>query len=232
MARYTCPSCGRAYNGKKCRNCLYEHFTEEITHGGHVHTGEPLVIEVPRPVKRKDPFGCDKRTRKRRPMAGFVILLALINSCMPLLRNWGLKLDAMESRPAAVMKAEPVMAPEDMVVLHQEQGITIFADREDVVDFHDGLCLYVEYTGSLAYVTVVAGDIRVNGCDMPLSALVCKARRGGRIGKGWLELEEQDLKTNSIETFETLGFTLTALGSNGRTIFTTDEITLVAEGAA
>ena len=45
MARQLCPSCGKPYNGKKCGNCLYEHFTEEIAHGFHTHEGEPLVIE-------------------------------------------------------------------------------------------------------------------------------------------------------------------------------------------
>ena len=39
MARQLCPSCGKPYNGKKCGNCLYEHFTEEIAHGFHTHEG-------------------------------------------------------------------------------------------------------------------------------------------------------------------------------------------------
>ena len=43
MAKYICPSCGAPYNGKKCRNCAYESFSEEIAHNFHVHEGEPLV---------------------------------------------------------------------------------------------------------------------------------------------------------------------------------------------
>ena len=42
MARYVCPSCGSPFNGKKCKNCAYESFSEEITHRTHVHRGEPL----------------------------------------------------------------------------------------------------------------------------------------------------------------------------------------------
>lgn len=233
MARDICPSCGAAYNGRKCRSCLYEHFSEEIAHGNHTHTGEPLVIPGPvrRPIRRKDPFGCEKKTRRKRPLTGFVILLALINILLPMLRDWGLDLETRENSYIA-MEPEPVMAPEEKVILHQEQGVTIFANSEDFEDFRDGLCVYVEYTGALASVTVSAGDIKVNGCDMPFSALVCKARRGGEIGKGWLELAERDLEANSLEELQTLSMTLTALGSNGRALFTTDEITVIAEGAA
>ena len=79
MAHYTCPSCGERYNGRLCRSCLYEHFTEEISHGNHTHEGEPLVIDAPvrKPIRRKDPFDCEKKTRKKHPMAGFVVLLAI-----------------------------------------------------------------------------------------------------------------------------------------------------------
>lgn len=68
MARRLCPSCGKPYNGKKCSNCLYEHFTEEIAHGFHTHEGEPLVIEGTqrKPIPVKDPFGCDRRPQSHR----------------------------------------------------------------------------------------------------------------------------------------------------------------------
>ena len=52
-----CPCCGAPYNGKRCRECYYEPFTEEIAHGLHTHEGEPLIIEQPedRPVRRSVP---------------------------------------------------------------------------------------------------------------------------------------------------------------------------------
>ena len=69
MARYKCPACGAPYNGRRCQTCYYEQFTEEIAHGNHTHKGEPLVIHSPvrKPIRRKDPFGCDRRTRKKLP---------------------------------------------------------------------------------------------------------------------------------------------------------------------
>ena len=91
MKNLSCP-------GRRCRGCGYEHFSEEIAHRGHTHKGEPLVISgnVRRPVPRKDPFGCEKKTGARRPMLRFLILLYLIYSLLPLFREWGLKLEAME----------------------------------------------------------------------------------------------------------------------------------------
>lgn len=235
MARYTCPSCGAAYNGKKCRSCLYENFGDGKLREDRTRKGSPLVVDAPASGKTGDnaPVFRPQKTRGKNPMVRFVLLLAVINSLMPLIRNWGLDLKARERastvRQVAVRaEPEPVMAPEEIVFLHQEQDISIFANLEDFTDFRDGLCLYVEYTGDLPHVTVVMGDIKVNGCDMPLSTLVCKAR-SGEIGKGWLELDEQDLKEVSIETAEILDFTLTALGSNGRLLFTTDAFQLVAE---
>ena len=67
MPTYVCPSCGAPFNGKKCKNCAYESFTEEITHNLHVHKGEPLVVRDTgrRPVPYKDPFDCPPSPRKR-----------------------------------------------------------------------------------------------------------------------------------------------------------------------
>ena len=58
----------------------------------------------------------------------FALLLALINALMPMLRNWGLKLEAMGNRPAAILTAqpEPILQQSNMVIFHQEDGITIF----------------------------------------------------------------------------------------------------------
>ena len=69
MPRYDCPSCGNSFNGKKCRNCGYETFNEEIAHRLHVHKGEPLVIRetTRKPIPTADPFGCPPVPQKRRP---------------------------------------------------------------------------------------------------------------------------------------------------------------------
>ena len=141
MRKPACPSCGAPYNGRRCRNCNYEHFSEEIAHGNHTHTGEPLVIDAPvrKPVPKKNPFGCDKKTRKKNPLVGFLALLYVISCLMPVLRNWGLKLEATEewNRTAT---PEPVVQAADMVIFHQEDDITIFTTPESIANPDAILC--------------------------------------------------------------------------------------------
>ena len=228
MKQNACPSCGSTYNGRKCRQCGYEHFTEEIRHGTHTHRGEPLVLNRPvrGPIPRKDPFGCEKKTRKKHPLVRFLVLLFLIHSLMPMLRNWGLRLEELENRPAAVMTAqpEPVLQPENMVILHQEAGITIFTTPEQLANLND-FCLYV-YNESSDSVTVSAGDIQVNGINLPRAAVVCKARPN-EIGKGWLEVDRGEWEAAGIRDIHSLSFTLSAL-QNSRLLFTTDQLDLAA----
>lgn len=78
--KYDCPSCGQPFNGKRCRNCGYESFNEEIAHRLHTHKGEPLVIKdtTRRPIPRQDPFACPPRRRKRRFPSGIIIPLCAL----------------------------------------------------------------------------------------------------------------------------------------------------------
>ena len=232
MRKMTCPSCGSPYNGKRCRSCNYEHFSEEIAHGNHSHEGEPLVINAPvrKPIPQKDPFGCEKKTRKKYPLVRFLVLLSLIHSLMPVLQNWGLKLEEMENRPAAMMTAqpEPLLKPENMVIFHQEDGITIFTTPEQFADPND-FCLYVHNESDMR-VTASAGEIRVNGSVLPHASLVCRARPG-EIGKGWLEVDIGEWEAAGIREIRTLSFDLAVLQQDGRIGFETGEICITAEGA-
>ena len=78
MTRNTCPGCGAAYNGRRCRSCGYEPFPEA--------------------ARQKTTPAAPARKRKKHnyPLIRFLILLYLLYALMPLLRNWGLKLEAME----------------------------------------------------------------------------------------------------------------------------------------
>ena len=67
MSKYICPSCGAPFNGKKCKNCAYESFSEEVAHNLHVHEGEPLVIHdtARKTVPYHDPFDCPPKPKKQ-----------------------------------------------------------------------------------------------------------------------------------------------------------------------
>lgn len=78
MNRTKCPGCGKAYNGRRCRSCGYEPFLET--------TSRKTAPSAP----------ARKQEKRQYPLIRFLLLLYLIYSLMPLLRNWGLKLEAME----------------------------------------------------------------------------------------------------------------------------------------
>ena len=226
MASYICPSCGARYNGKKCRDCLYEHFTEEIAHGAHVHEGEPLVIDAPvrRPVKRKDPFGCEKKTRKRHPMAGFIVLLVLINSLLPVLRNWGLDLEAREeSHAAAAPEAAPWMS-EDVLLLWEQEDIRILADWAGRDQGTGDFTVYIENdrdeTVYLSSWTVV-----VNGYDMQSSGIFCDAYPKSTTRSNF-RFDETELRDAAIKEIRELTFYMEVYNADFASLFVTDVITL------
>lgn len=81
MKRDRCPACGAAgYHGRRCGQCLYEPFTEEVAHRTHYHAGEPLVLDT-RPSPVRPGQGCasypGKRTRTI-PFQALLILLAVV----------------------------------------------------------------------------------------------------------------------------------------------------------
>ena len=81
MKRDRCPACGAAgYHGRRCAQCLYEPFMEEIAHKTHYHAGEPLVLDS-RPRSVRPGQGCDSFPGKRTgkfPMRGLLFLVAAL----------------------------------------------------------------------------------------------------------------------------------------------------------
>ena len=89
MERNRCPGCGMPYNGRKCRNCLFQ----------------PVKTDLP-PVSAEKKTASQANGKKQksalRPLLGFLVILALIALLLPSLRNWGLELKETERTNSAV----------------------------------------------------------------------------------------------------------------------------------
>jgi len=218
MASYTCPCCGKRYNGKRCANCYYERFTEEITHGLHTHEGEPLVIKEPerKPIPRKDPFACEKK-RKKSPLAGRLTAVAAVVILMGALCN---VYEAVARRgnpvydfiPAPEPEAETCLAvPADGLLLYDAGGIRILADWQEDRPYGDGIPFYVQ-NDSDRTVTVYAGDVLVNGYLMEDAMLFCRAKAGAAAGDT-LTLDPEELEIAGIEEVQELYVSLVGYDS-------------------
>lgn len=212
MARAYCPSCGRRYNGKRCSNCLYENFTEEIAHGLHTHEGEPLVVEAPerKPIRPKDPFGCDKKTRKPSIRLGVVILvmlLALLGPVLSAVFSLISEVGSAVSGFTSEAEAEPAL-PADGTTLYDADGLTVVADWRDGQECKDGFRVVVQ-NNTGRDITVSSRDILVNGYLMEDSLLYCQAE-AGHAAEDWFILSQSDLANAGIETVQELSLTLVA----------------------
>lgn len=208
MARYICPSCGKRYNGKRCKTCLYENFSEEFSHGGHTHTGEPLVIDQPArtPIPRKDPFACDKPTKKKRWLPVVLVLAALLLFQPVLALVFGI---GQEISQAVSLASQPQPeVPEWAFPLFNANGIELLADFGK-----DGVCteefpLYLRNT-TKHKVRVHAESVVVNGFLMEDAYASCEAGKK-RTAAGTLSISPDDLALAGISQIQTLRFTIGA----------------------
>ena len=220
MARKLCPSCGKPYNGRKCGNCLYENFTEEIAHGFHTHEGEPLVIEDTqrRPIPTKDPFDCDRKTRSDRRTSGsrqakkktsigriFGILVAvmiLVNAAFHLIAGFA-------ARGIFSGSHEPVPEiPEDYgTVLFCDDSITISARGRELRAPGDGISLSVR-NDTDQDLAAYSESIQVNGYQLPDLGFYCDLPKKST-SIATLYLDSQYLKYTGSDTVENVIFSLT-----------------------
>ena len=238
MAGSFCPSCGASWNGRRCQACNYEHFSEEIVHGGHFHKGEPLIVDTPvrKPIPRKDPFDCDRQTRKTifprktkrpRPFVGLLTIFLLIYSTLPLIRNWGLELEAREK--ALRMEME---LPEDLVALHEEGPVSIFTQPRYLTEFPDsGLRIWLKNDLKASDIYITDLYVMADGFVLPNAGLYVEAS-ADTYGMGTLYLDGDNLKDAGIRQVRELSFVLECLNDDYTTLFVTDPITITREVTA
>lgn len=213
MRRFICPSCGRRYNGRRCKNCLYENFSEEIGHGNHTHAGEPLVIRDPqrRPIPRKDPFGCDEKTR--RPGIPRIAMLAMLIILLTIIIGsaYGILKDSVTGARDAFSgiagETDPVL-PTDGIPLYDSGGIRVVADWQENRKYEDGIRIVAENT-TRRDIDIFSQGILVNDYLMDSSLLYCPVE-AGRTAECRLILEEPDLAEAGIEDVQWISLSLTA----------------------
>lgn len=239
MATYKCPSCGKPFDGKRCRSCLYETFTEEIGHGLHTHRGEPLVIDAPvrRPIRRKNPFVWDKRTRTRKNKFSWVgvalvliIVLAepVINGLVNLLESAG---NAAESVVRVHARPEPESWPDQMqvtmpaegTVLLDRDGIRVAADWQDG-DAFDGQIRLVLENNTDRPLWLTTESIVVNGFVMQYGSLFALADPG-QTEEGYFYLDEQEVLGAGITQFQEISFQMEVVDDETYDLLLTQPVT-------
>ena len=165
MAQGRCPSCGHSYNGKRCRNCLYEPFGDtRPSFALHQETPErPPVRQQESPVRP----GFPNRPRKQQTEAGKTILkgLGTLWAVMLLLSGFvPILFEAFDGVGASFIEAtpEPVPLPADGTVLYEDADIQVIADW-DGTPIDSDIPIFVQNFTSKE-LTVCTDGVAVNGC--------------------------------------------------------------------
>lgn len=203
--KYDCPSCGRPFNGKKCKNCGYETFDEEIAHRMHTHKGEPLVIKDTRrrPIPTQDPFGCPpKRKQKKSFNPGFIIALCLFGTVG---MNYLSKIPFLQ-RPAfsfgtSTAIRETAQVPEDLLGLYDDGNFSVSAQWDG--SFQEEIPLYFY---SNRNVQVRVKKLTINGFCMNDYCYLDGEVSKGRQRETALYIDTDGLRLCDIQALQT--FTL------------------------
>ncbi len=164
--KYDCPSCGRPFNGKKCKNCGYETFDEEIAHRLHTHNGEPLVIKDTsrKPIPAQDPFGCPPNKKKQKSITpGLIIALCLFGTVgMNFLSRF-----SFMHRPAFTFGSQNTIqetaqaVPQNLLGLYDDGSFSVSAQWDGSFQEEIPMCLY-----SSRDVRVTVKNLTINGFCM------------------------------------------------------------------
>lgn len=214
MAINTCPSCGKPYNGRRCKHCLYEHYSEEIPHGLHTHTGEPLVIRgsVRKPIPTHDAFGCEKQTKKRSPRLIPLILIVAVLSILGPVTAGIAEFFSHTIRTVSESREPEVSWDAYPTTLYHADGIQVATDWLDGQAYTDGFSIALRNdTGK--NLSLSASEVIVNGYLLEQSLYFCQVPKGCT-GQSRFRLDPEELAYSGISQVQTLSVTLTAYDSD------------------
>lgn len=239
-----CPCCGAPYNGKRCRECYYEPFTEEIAHGLHTHEGEPLIIEQPedRPVRRSVPTRqkeCRQYSGRRKKTSPkwlwpILIVTAFMVAQYVLTEFITEKVSSMSSLwsdDEDTWETEAVIRPEDFhhqTVLYDKDGILAVADWKDGDTYTEEIPVYLRNDSDRDVMLMSSMDC-VNGY-MTEYRLFLGEVEAGQEEMTSIWVNDTDLESGNIETIGELSFCLEVTdASDYNPLDSTPPITLRAD---
>ena len=218
MATYRCPGCGAPYNGKKCRACYYETFTNEASCEVHSHAGPYVSVELDeKPPKKSFRFQSSdsrrNRQQKKKPITPVRILkwvmslLLTFNFLIPL--AVGLVVELADSFDDSIAPAmERIAIPEEAVVLYENSdGLTVYAHWQGQ-QMQSEIPIYIQNdTGYDLVVTVQ--DVILADFLMNDASLYCEVRDGSTsMDTLYMTAEEWDWADG--DSAKTLQFSLNA----------------------
>lgn len=218
MAHYVCPCCGQSFNGKKCRNCYYETFDDDISRNLHNHQQanmadvpaapvRPATRSAARPVARPTKVQLEWERQKRdfrrsqdrkRRQKGFPKWLIWVLVFMLLEPVLAITMEIIEGityelREPDAPEPEAVIT-EDFRPVYSGQGFTLYiADPEG-----DAYPLILENTTEQD-VHFSIDRLIVDGFQSERSHAYCSANAGTTMD-GRLMLEPEDMRYATMST--------------------------------
>ena len=204
MSSRRCPSCGHSYNGKRCRNCLYEPFGE-ITTSFELHSPEKALrreasADRQSPVRPTFPA----RSRKKNTAAKqilkrigiFWIALSLISGIFQALPDIVADLGGAYEEVWAP-QPEPLPLPESGLVLYEDADILVIADWDGITPMNGDIPIYVRnFTGDDLIVST--DGVAINGCMLQDVFFYCDAYRNS-VSRADLWIDMALLEQTGIE---------------------------------
>lgn len=232
--KYDCPSCGQPFNGKKCRNCGYESFDEEIAHRLHTHKGEPLVIQDSqrRPVPTADPFGCPPKRKQKKEKNGspsWPSIVIAICCLLTVLLSAAKDLPFLQQpvpNPFAFLTEPKVTIPEDAISLYSGGDIDVYAQWNPAAGLVNSIPLYIQ-NHTQRKLEVDARDLTINGFNQNAYGFYGFTVPAGGLASGTMYLDPDGLENCQIAQLETMTLqfylqdpkTLEDIGSTGYCAF-------------
>jgi len=189
MAYRKCPSCGSGYNGKRCKNCLYEPFGEVRT-SYDLHREEAVPKREVSQRRSAPSYPTRSRKQNRGGKSVFKLLgtiwavILLLTGVLPVLFR------AFEDVGSSFVEAtpEPVPLPNSGVVLYEDADVLVLADWDGTPIDSDIPIFVQNFTGE--DLTVCTDGVAINGCMTDDVFFYCDAYRNSvSMATLWVDME-------------------------------------------